>query len=104
MHYDLLVAADGAGSLIRAQLAKQMPEGYVRRIRHNVVYSTIGLRPPADQIPGHAFFEMHHFEVSTLLACAFVDLPLTYPPTYLQCQVTSCLKPHLAFCMAQPRY
>ena len=63
VHYDLLVAADGAGSVVRAHLAKSMPEGYVRRIRHKVVYSTIGLRPPADQVPDHAFFQVHQFEV-----------------------------------------
>ena len=64
VHYDLLVAADGAGSVVRAHLAKTMPEGYVRRIRHKVVYSTIGVTPPADQVPGHAFFQVHPFEVS----------------------------------------
>ena len=63
VQYDLLVAADGAGSVVRAHLAKTMPEGYVRRIKHKVVYSTIGLTPPADEVPSHAFFQMHQFEV-----------------------------------------
>lgn len=63
VQYDLLVAADGAGSVVRSQLAKRMPEGFVRRIRHSIVYSTIGLRPPAEDIPGHAFFQIHNFEV-----------------------------------------
>lgn len=61
--YDLLVAADGAGSVVRAQLAKRMPEGFVRRIKHTVVYSTVGVSPPADQVPDHAFFQVHQFEV-----------------------------------------
>lgn len=63
VHYDLLVAADGAASVVRAHLAKSMPAGYIRRIRHKVEYSTIGLRPPADQVPCHAFFQVHQFEV-----------------------------------------
>lgn len=63
VHYDLLVAADGAGSVVRAQLAKAMPEGFVRRIRHHVVYSTVGVTPPAGQVSGHAFFQAHQFEV-----------------------------------------
>lgn len=65
MRYDLLVAADGAGSIVRKQLAANMPEGFVRRIRHNVQYSTTGLRPPANELPGHAFFQVHQFEVSS---------------------------------------
>lgn len=64
--HDLLVAADGAGSVVRAHLAKIMPQGYVRRIRHNVVYSTVGAKPPADQVPGHAFFQVHQSEVRQL--------------------------------------
>lgn len=66
VHYDLLVAADGAGSVVRAHLARTMREGYVRRIRHNIVYSTIGGKPPSDQVPGHAFFQVHQFEVTRL--------------------------------------
>ena len=70
VQYDLLVAADGAGSVVRAHLAKSMPEGFVRRIRHSVVYSTLGVRPPADQVPSHAFFQVHNFEVRDLVRAA----------------------------------
>jgi 2-polyprenyl-6-methoxyphenol hydroxylase-like FAD-dependent oxidoreductase len=61
--YDLLVGADGANSLIRSQLQTTMPSNYVRRIRHKGVYTTTGVAVPADELPGHAFFEIHSFEV-----------------------------------------
>ena len=44
----------------------KLPEGFVRRIRHKVMYSTIGLRPAASDLPGHAFFQVHQFEVQRL--------------------------------------
>lgn len=66
VRYEVLVAADGAGSIVRKQLAANMPEGFVRRIRHNVQYSTTGLRPPADALPGHAFFQVHQFEAGAV--------------------------------------
>jgi len=65
VHYDLLVGADGANSVVRAQLQNMMPPDYIRRFRHKGVYSTAGVAVPADELPGHAFFELHGFEVST---------------------------------------
>lgn len=61
--YDLLVGADGANSLVRSQLQTIMPSSYVRRIRHKGVYTTRGVAVPAEELPGHAFFEIHPFEV-----------------------------------------
>ena len=63
MPYDLLVGADGANSFVRSQLQATMPNSYVRRIRHKGVYTTKGVAVPADELPGHAFFEIHPFEV-----------------------------------------
>ena len=64
--YDLLVGPDGAKSLDRSQLQTIMPSNYVCRIRHKGVYTTKGVlvAVPADELPGHAFFEIHSFEVS----------------------------------------
>ena len=68
VHYDLLVGADGANSALRAQLQNAMPN-LVRRIRHDVVHSAAGVTVPAEELPGHAFFEGHAFEVSSIEQC-----------------------------------
>lgn len=59
---DLLVGADGGNSLVRSQLQATTPSNYVCRIRHKGVYTTTGVAVPADELPGHAFFEIHSFE------------------------------------------
>lgn len=59
--YDLLVGADGANSVVRAQLQNAVPN-LVRRIRHDVVYSAASVKVPAEELPGHCFFEGHAFE------------------------------------------
>ena len=65
VHYDLLVGADGASSVVRAQLQKAVPN-LVRRTRHDVVYSAASVKVPAEELPGHCFFEGHAFEVSSV--------------------------------------
>lgn len=64
---DLLVGADGGNSLVRSQLQATTPSNYVCRIRHKGVYTTTGVAVPADELPGHAFFEIHSFEVRQTL-------------------------------------
>ncbi|DBA86617.1 TPA: hypothetical protein ACH3X1_005085 [Trebouxia sp. C0004] len=39
-----------------------MPSNYVRCVRHKGVYTTTGVAVPADELPGHAFFEIYSFE------------------------------------------
>lgn len=60
--YDLLVAADSANSLVRS-LQLITPINYVRCIRHKGMYTTTGVAVPADELPGHAFSEIHSCEV-----------------------------------------
>lgn len=40
-----------------------MKAAYDRRIRHKGVYTTTGVAVPADELPGHTFFEIHSFEM-----------------------------------------
>lgn len=58
--YDLLVGADGAGSVVRSALQQVMPADYMRRYKHKQVYSMTQVTPtnPAE-IPEHAVVQMH---------------------------------------------
>ena len=62
--YDLLVGADGAGSVVRAALQQVMPAHYLRRYRHNQVYSMKDVTPTdSGEIPSHAVFQAHPTKV-----------------------------------------
>ena len=62
--YDLLVGADGAGSVVRSALQQIMPAHYLRRYRHNQVYSMKDVTPSdPGQIPSHAVFQAHPTKV-----------------------------------------
>ena len=64
MGYDLLVGADGSGSVVRSALQQIMPAGYILRYRHKQMYSMTQVTPsdPA-QIPPHAVFQAHPIKV-----------------------------------------
>ena len=68
VQYDLLVGADGAGSVVRSALEQIMPPGYIRRYRHKQVYTMATATPscPAE-IPQHSVLQMHNVKVATLL-------------------------------------
>lgn len=62
--YDLLVGADGAGSVVRSALQHIMPPHYIRRYKHSQVYSMVQVTP-ADPalIPSHSAVQMHIVKV-----------------------------------------
>ena len=62
--YDLLVGADGAGSVVRSALQQTMPAHYMRRYTHKQVYSMAQVTPsnPA-QIPQHTVIQLHVVKV-----------------------------------------
>ncbi|KAA6420858.1 MAG: kynurenine 3-monooxygenase [Trebouxia sp. A1-2] len=66
--YDLLVGADGAGSVVRSALQHIMPDNYIRRYRHKQVYSMTQVTPsdPA-KIPAHAVFQAHPIKDGAVL-------------------------------------
>lgn len=69
MHYDLLVGADGAGSVVRQALQKRLPEGFVDRIRHDIVYTgETYANPPTGEFPEYGYFDTHFFSVSLAAA------------------------------------
>ena len=62
--YDLLVGADGAGSVVRSALQQIMPAHYLRRYSHNQVYSMMKCTPSdPEQIPSHANSQAHPTKV-----------------------------------------
>ena len=75
--YDLLVGADGAGSVVRSALQHIMPPHYLRRYKHSQVYSMVQVTP-ADPalIPPHSAVQMHIVKVGT----APLRAQLPYPP------------------------
>ena len=65
MQYDLLVGADGAGSVIRSELQKVMPPGFLSRRAHDAVYATGPLEiKNKEDFPKHTFTTMDSFHVS----------------------------------------
>ena len=75
--YDLLVGADGAGSVVRSALQQIMPASYVRRYKHKQMYS-MGRATPSnpEDVPKHAVTQLHptaakvqHVEIH--MVCAF---------------------------------
>lgn len=64
VHYDLLVGADGAGSVVRSALQQIMPPHYVRRYRHGQMYSMMNITPSdPGQIAPHAVSQAHPIKV-----------------------------------------
>ena len=64
MPYDLLVGADGAGSVVRSALQQTMPAHYMRRYTHKQAYSMAQVTPsnPAE-IPQHTVVQLHVVKV-----------------------------------------
>lgn len=73
MQYDLLVGADGAGSVVRSELQKAMPPGFLKRKTHTAVYATGPLKiEDPREYPRHTFTTMDSFAVPSFeisLAC-----------------------------------
>lgn len=68
--YDLLIGADGVGSIVRAALNKLMPSNYERRYRHNQSYCTAPITTPVSgghpmhaSLQGHPLFKVHQHTV-----------------------------------------
>lgn len=60
VQYDLLVGADGAGSVVRSALEQVMPVDYIRRYRHKQMYSMAQVTPSTPEaIPEHAVVQAH---------------------------------------------
>lgn len=58
--YDLLIGADGAGSVVRSALEQVMPTDFVRRYRHKQMYSMAQVTPSnPEDIPQHAVLQGH---------------------------------------------
>lgn len=58
--YDLLVGADGAGSVVRSALQRVMPARYMRRYTHKQVYSMGQVAPCSpEEIPPHSVIQAH---------------------------------------------
>ena len=63
--YELLVGADGAGSIVRSALQQVLPAGYLRRYTHAQVYSMSQVTPSSpEEIPPHAIIQAHAAKVS----------------------------------------
>ena len=68
--YDLLIGADGVGSIVRTALSKLMPSNYERRYRHNQSYCTAPITTPVSgghplhaSLQGHPLFKVHQHTV-----------------------------------------
>ncbi len=58
--YDLLVGADGVGSIVKSAVRQIMPSGYLRRYRHKQVYSMATVTPSdPEDLPPHTVFQIH---------------------------------------------
>jgi 2-polyprenyl-6-methoxyphenol hydroxylase-like FAD-dependent oxidoreductase len=65
VEYDLLVGADGAGSLVRTAMQKVLPPGFMTRRQHSGVYTTGPCRTPQPgELPKNTFLQMHQFPVT----------------------------------------
>lgn len=67
MPYDVLIGADGAGSVVRSQLATLMPPGFITRRTNTAVYATgpLHIENP-ESFPQHTFTTFDQFEVRLL--------------------------------------
>ena len=68
--YDLLIGADGVGSVVRSALSKHMPSNFERSYRHNQLYCTapittpvLGGHPLHASLQGHPLFKVHQHTV-----------------------------------------
>ena len=68
--YDLLIGADGAGSVVRKALQQIMPPNFVRRFRNEQVYSiaSVTVADPSE-IPQHVVFTLHPLKVWVAATC-----------------------------------
>jgi 2-polyprenyl-6-methoxyphenol hydroxylase-like FAD-dependent oxidoreductase len=67
VHYDLLVGADGAYSLVRGELQRKvMLPGFLRIFTHNMVYTFIDISKDAAVYPNHTFMQLHPGKVRCL--------------------------------------
>lgn len=58
--YDLLVGADGAGSIVRSALQQILPTTFLRRYRHNHMYTSAPIpNPHSEGNPTHTMLEAH---------------------------------------------
>ena len=62
LSYDLLVGADGAGSVVRKALADVLPPGFCQQRVADARYAMIAL-PPDHSGKTHSRFERHEFKV-----------------------------------------
>ena len=65
VHYDLLVGADGAGSVVRSALQSLLPLNFICRYSRNQMYTSgHAAVPDPSTLPAHSLFEGHVYQAS----------------------------------------
>ena len=87
LSYDLLVGADGAGSIVRRAMAEVLPPGFCQQRVGDARYAMMALEHAADGEQTHSVFERHEFMVRGAACTGIRPVWWARPPSALHGEV-----------------